>query len=230
MAPTPVVGSDHRRRPGDNASRQRGPDRAARGPAQAVATSARGACAALLRRPDRGRHGCDPRNRGRHCQVERPRCAGAPAQPAIRRRADNDYYVKRQGPSGQPAQGPLTPIGAVPRRARRRRPLLAIGLKGRRAAVSRPTLRCMATRPTGTVSFLFSDVEQSTRLLEGLGPGAYGTALADHRRLLREAFGAHRGYEVDTQGDAFFVAFPTATDAVAAARDGQLALAAHGWP
>ena len=78
--------------------------------------------------------------------------------------------------------------------------------------------------PTGTVTFLFTDIEGSTRLLHALGPDGYAEALAEHRRLLREAFAAHGGVEVDTQGDAFFVAFPTAMGAVAAARDGQRVL------
>jgi predicted ATPase/class 3 adenylate cyclase len=71
--------------------------------------------------------------------------------------------------------------------------------------------------PSGTVTFLFTDVEGSTRLLHALGAEAYGAALAEHRRLLRDAFAAHGGIEVDTQGDAFFVAFPTAPGALAAA-------------
>jgi predicted ATPase/class 3 adenylate cyclase len=79
--------------------------------------------------------------------------------------------------------------------------------------------------PTGTVTFLFTDVEGSTRLLHELGPAGYADALAEHRRLLREAFGAHGGIEVDTQGDAFFAAFPTAGGAAAAAREAMEALA-----
>jgi predicted ATPase/class 3 adenylate cyclase len=79
--------------------------------------------------------------------------------------------------------------------------------------------------PTGTVTFLFTDIAGSTRLLHALGPEAYGDALAEHRRRLREAFAAHGGVEVDTQGDAFLVAFPTATGAAAAARAGHEALA-----
>lgn len=79
--------------------------------------------------------------------------------------------------------------------------------------------------PTGTVTFLFTDIEGSTRLLHALGPDAYAEALAEHRRVLREAFTAHGGVEVDTQGDAFFVAFPTAQGAAAAARQGAVALA-----
>jgi len=71
--------------------------------------------------------------------------------------------------------------------------------------------------PSGTVTFLFTDVEGSTKLLHELGEVAYAAALAEHRRILREAFGAHGGVEVDTQGDAFFVAFATAPGALAAA-------------
>ena len=71
--------------------------------------------------------------------------------------------------------------------------------------------------PSGTVTFLFTDVEGSTKLLHELGAESYAAALAEHRRILREAFGAHGGVEVDTQGDAFFIAFPTAPGARAAA-------------
>ncbi len=71
--------------------------------------------------------------------------------------------------------------------------------------------------PRGTVTFLFTDVEGSTRLLGELGAEGYADALAEHRRVLRDAFTAHGGVEVDTQGDAFFVAFPTAPGALAAA-------------
>jgi predicted ATPase len=77
--------------------------------------------------------------------------------------------------------------------------------------------------PTGTVTFLFTDIEGSTRLLHELGDG-YTEALAEHRRALREAFGRHGGVEVDTQGDAFFFAFARANDAVAAAAEAQNAL------
>ena len=82
----------------------------------------------------------------------------------------------------------------------------------------------MRELPTGTVTFLFTDIEGSTRLLGELGD-AYADALAEHRRALRAAFEAHRGAEVDTQGDAFFVAFSRASDALAAAGEGQQALA-----
>jgi predicted ATPase/class 3 adenylate cyclase len=71
--------------------------------------------------------------------------------------------------------------------------------------------------PSGTVTFLFTDVEGSTKLLHELGAEGYADALAEHRRILREAFAWHGGVEVDTQGDAFFVAFPSAPGALAAA-------------
>ena len=71
--------------------------------------------------------------------------------------------------------------------------------------------------PAGTVTFLFTDVEGSTQLLHSLGEERYADALAEHRRILRAAFGARGGVEVDTQGDAFFIAFPTAPAALAAA-------------
>jgi class 3 adenylate cyclase len=83
--------------------------------------------------------------------------------------------------------------------------------------------------PEGTVTFLFTDIEGSTRLLEQLREG-YATLLADQRRILREAFAAWQGREVDTQGDAFFVAFSRATLAACAAAQAQRALAEHAWP
>ena len=71
--------------------------------------------------------------------------------------------------------------------------------------------------PSGTVTFLFTDVEGSTRLLHELGAETYAQALAEHRRVIRDACTRHDGVEVDTQGDAFFFAFPTAPGALAAA-------------
>jgi class 3 adenylate cyclase len=82
----------------------------------------------------------------------------------------------------------------------------------------------MAELPTGTVTFLFTDIEGSTKLLHELGDG-YADVLVEHRHILRDAFVAHDGVEVDTQGDAFFVAFARATDAAAAAADAQRGLA-----
>ncbi len=75
------------------------------------------------------------------------------------------------------------------------------------------------TLPSGTVTFLFTDVEGSTKLLHVLGAEGYAEALAEHRLVVRTACGAHSGVEVDTQGDAFFVAFPTAPGALAAAAE-----------
>jgi predicted ATPase/class 3 adenylate cyclase len=85
--------------------------------------------------------------------------------------------------------------------------------------------RWMATLPSGTVTFLFTDIEGSTRLLQELGDG-YGDALGEHRRVLRDVVERHGGREVDTQGDAFFIAFARAADALAAADEGQRALEA----
>jgi len=85
----------------------------------------------------------------------------------------------------------------------------------------------MAELPRGTVTFLFTDIEGSTRLLQELGDG-YAEALVEHRRVLRRAFASHGGVEVDTQGDAFFVAFGNASGALAAAVEAQTALAAGG--
>ena len=89
--------------------------------------------------------------------------------------------------------------------------------------------RLMAELPSGAVTFLFSDIEGSTRLVKELRE-RYGDVLGEHQRLLRAAFEAHGGYEVDTQGDSFFIAFSSARDALLAAVEGQLALLAHPWP
>src|SRR5437660_6675454 len=83
--------------------------------------------------------------------------------------------------------------------------------------------------PTGTVTLLFTDMEGSTLLLEKLGDG-YTKVLEEYRSLLRTTFLACSGHEVDTQGDAFFVAFARATDAVFAAVEMQRTLALHSWP
>ena len=88
----------------------------------------------------------------------------------------------------------------------------------------------MAEQPQGTVSLLFSDIEGSTTLLRELGRERYAEGLETHRRLLREAFEGHGGYEVDSEGDAFFVAFDDVREAVAAAADAQRAVANHEWP
>ena len=87
----------------------------------------------------------------------------------------------------------------------------------------------MSTLPTGTVTFVFTDIEGSTRLLQQLGD-AYADVTRDHRRIVRETLGANGGAEVDTQGDAFFYSFGRARDAVRAAVAAQRTLAAHAWP
>jgi len=81
----------------------------------------------------------------------------------------------------------------------------------------------MPDLPIGTVTFLFTDIEGSTKLLEEHGDH-YADVLSEHRRVLRDAFERHGGVEVDTQGDAFFVAFARASDALAAAEAAQRAL------
>src|SRR5437660_11524364 len=87
----------------------------------------------------------------------------------------------------------------------------------------------MPNLPTGTVTLLFTDIEGSTRLLQQLGQ-QYDDVLTECRHLLRSMFQKYNGHEVDTQGDAFFVAFARATDAVAAAAAIQRVLAEHAWP
>jgi class 3 adenylate cyclase len=99
---------------------------------------------------------------------------------------------------------------------------------------SGPAATYQSARPAGgmaagTVTFLFTDIEGSTRLVTRFRDG-YGELLAEHRRLLREAFAQSSGREVDTQGDSFFFEFRTARDAVTAAVAAQRALAAGRWP
>jgi class 3 adenylate cyclase len=86
----------------------------------------------------------------------------------------------------------------------------------------------MGDFPSGTVTFLFTDVDGSTRLLKRLR-SRYGEVLAEHRRLLRAVFSEYGGREIDNQGDSFFVAFGRAKDAVRAAVASQRALAEHPW-
>lgn len=87
----------------------------------------------------------------------------------------------------------------------------------------------MIERPRGTVTFLFTDIEGSTRILTAVGADRYGELLGAHQAIVRAAIAAHAGHEVDTQGDAFFVAFQRPADAAAAAADAQRALDAHPW-
>ena len=83
--------------------------------------------------------------------------------------------------------------------------------------------------PSGTVTFVFTDIEGSTGLLKQLGD-SYADVLTEHRRIVRETFGRLNGVEIDTQGDAFFFAFGRARDAVEAAVDAQRAHASATWP
>ena len=83
--------------------------------------------------------------------------------------------------------------------------------------------------PSGTVTFVFTDIEGSTRLLQELGDG-YGDVVSAHRRIIRERFGEHGGTEMDTQGDAFFFSFTRARAAAEAAVSAQRALRDHAWP
>jgi alpha-glucoside transport system substrate-binding protein len=83
--------------------------------------------------------------------------------------------------------------------------------------------------PTGTVTFLFTDIEGSTRHVRQLGR-RYEQVLAEHQQILRDCFAAYRGREIDTQGDSFFVAFARAGDAVECAIEAQRTLEGHAWP
>ncbi len=87
----------------------------------------------------------------------------------------------------------------------------------------------MPDLPTGTVTFLFTDIEGSTQLLQRVGEG-YRDILAAHDRMLGEAIAAAGGVVVQTEGDAFFAAFPTAAGALRAAVEAQRALSGHPWP
>jgi class 3 adenylate cyclase len=84
--------------------------------------------------------------------------------------------------------------------------------------------------PTGSVTFLFTDVEGSTALLQHLGDERYADVLGEHHQILRAALEAGGGYEVDTQGDSFLIAFGNARAAVATAVAAQRAINAHPWP
>ena len=85
-------------------------------------------------------------------------------------------------------------------------------------------------RPTGTVTFLFSDIEASTQRLSEIGPQRYGELLEMHRSLLHDACARHRGHKFGSAGDSMFVAFASAHDALHAALDAQCAFTKHAWP
>jgi class 3 adenylate cyclase len=92
-----------------------------------------------------------------------------------------------------------------------------------------PDYDAVMALPSGTVTFVFTDIEGSTALLKQLGD-RYGDVLSQHRRLVRETFGGAGGTEIDTQGDAFFFAFPRAREAVNASVEVQRAHIAADWP
>lgn len=95
--------------------------------------------------------------------------------------------------------------------------------------LERETVQASPHKPAGTVTFLFSDIEGSTRLLHRLGD-QYAQALEQQRMIMRAALAQFNGYEIDTAGDGFFVAFSRAQDGVAAAVTAQRRLASHVWP
>ena len=140
-----------------------------------------------------------------------------------------------QRSSGATCSIALTPTSTATRTgspARRRdRPRLTYRPRGEVGGLDASSLAaddhtaCYPISRLAPSHFLFTDIEGSTRLLRHLGAGRVHRALADHRRILRDGVRRHGGVEVDTQGDAFFVGFPTRDGAVAAARRGQLALA-----
>jgi class 3 adenylate cyclase/DNA-binding XRE family transcriptional regulator len=133
-------------------------------------------------------------------------------------------------------QGPLRGLTLTPTVLRDVLAEARLALSSRAQAPSPVTTGAVAARtdstdglPSGTVTLLFTDIEDSTPLTLRLG-ARYPEVLATHRTLVRALFTEHGGYEVDTQGDSFFVAFPHAGKAVEAAVAIQRALAAHPWP
>jgi predicted ATPase/class 3 adenylate cyclase len=115
----------------------------------------------------------------------------------------------------------------MPAKPARRRPESPPG--ERRPPNPRPQGSRPPEPPSGTVAFLFTDIEGSTRLARSL-PAEYESLLERHRSILREAFARHGGFEVGTEGDSFFVAFDSPLGALRAAAEGQRALTAAAWP
>ena len=102
---------------------------------------------------------------------------------------------------------------------------IAVGV---RPGVRRTVLK-MRDLPTGTVTFLFTDIEGSTQVLQQLGRDGFVRQLDQHAEIMRTAVAEHGGVEIGTEGDSFFVVFPTASGALRAAVAAQRALAAHSW-
>ena len=214
-SPAATSSRSRTRRPGRRRSRRR--PRATRPPRHRVVPRAR----------DR----LQPRQLPRQRDAERVgglRADGRPSSFVETRRV----LGRREARAGAAHAGRSTASRLEPRGALDRAQALASRLRAERdarlavrdAAAARLAHRLAAYHhllradlPSGTVTFLFTDVEGSTRLLQELGADAYAEALAEHRRTIREACAAEGGAEVDTQGDAFFFAFPTAPGAISAA-------------
>ena len=163
----------------------------ARLPGQALSRPARGA--------ERGRAGGNRQHASTSSTRRSPSARRSPSSPRSARRCSTGSSAATRA-TGRSARSSGSPRG----RSRAASP----GASGSCASAS-----VMPELPSGTVTFLFTDIEGSTRLLEELGEG-YGEALTAHRAALRDAFAAHGGVEVDNQGDAFFFAFPDAREAV----------------
>src|SRR5215212_5775068 len=97
-------------------------------------------------------------------------------------------------------------------------------------SVTDPGAETIALPSSGTLTFLFTDIEGSTRLEQAVGTSRYGAVRERHRELLRAAFRGHGGREQGTEGDSFFVVFPSARDGLLAAVEGQRALIRETWP
>jgi class 3 adenylate cyclase len=91
-------------------------------------------------------------------------------------------------------------------------------------------MKTSSALPTGTLTFLFTDIEGSTRLLKALGREGYRELLEIHNRLIRSAIAGNEGVEVDRQGDSFFAVFRSTGRAIVAAVEAQRALVEQGWP
>ena len=170
-----------------------------------------------------------PRSRSR--PGSRPRSSGPRGRPGPlvdARRAGDGYGRRLRAASpavAPPRAAPERPAGGADRRRRltpgSRRPCQRSEDGSRFAPWWNPRrARSRSSSPTS----------RARRGSSSSSAMRYGAVLADHQRLLREAFDAHRGYEVDTQGDSFFVAFASARDALLAAVEGQRALVSHDWP
>ena len=155
-----------------------------------------------------------PRERGSAAQTAASGGSAAALDPGTR-------------PGGRPEPATRGPPGARNPRPPDREPRSALAI---RRADAHPV--GVLDLPTGTVTFLFTDIERSTRLLSELGD-EYADVLAEHHRRIRDSVGRHGGVEMGTHGDAFAVVFPRAGSAIAAAADAQRSLAAgpvrFGW-